>query len=62
MGYVAIFFGGPESVFVGWLAGVDVEHDNPWHPLGVLLGTCLANMQAMATLRLYRVWHGHADK
>ena len=30
-----------------WLArGCDVvEHDDLWHPIGVLLGTCLANMQ-----------------
>ena len=38
MTYVAIFFGGPESVDVGWLEGMDVvEHDDPIHPIGVLL-------------------------
>ena len=30
MGYIAILFGGPESVIV--------EHDDPWHPVNVLLG------------------------
>ena len=30
MGYVAIFFGGTESVLVCWQEGVAVvEHDNP---------------------------------
>ena len=30
MKYVAILFGGPESVLVGWLEGVDiVEYDGP---------------------------------
>ena len=28
MGYIAILFGGPESVPVDWLETVDVEHDN----------------------------------
>ena len=30
-------------IFVGWLDGMDLEHDDPWHPIGVLLGTCIAS-------------------
>ena len=54
MRYLAILFEGPELVLVGWLDGVDVvEHNDPWHPIGVLLGTCLVSMQAMATCWCY---------
>ena len=73
--YVAILFGGPELVLVGWQEGVDVvKHDNTRHPIGVLLGTCLVSMQATATrgrcsfqgsvVRFwpYGVWRCHADK
>ena len=53
---VAILFGGSESVVVGWLEDVDVKHNDPCHPMSVLLETCLMSMQARFQVGSVRFW------